>query len=364
MKALEKDRTRRYGSASEFAADIKRYLNHEAVLAVPPSLAYRTSKFARRYRAPLMTASVFALMLVVAAVVSIREGIRAKREAAIADAVNEFLQNDLLAQAGARAQSGPSTKPDPDLKVRTALDRAAVRIEGKFAKQPEVEASIRDTVGWTYLDLGSYPEARKQLERALELRRRVLGADDAKTLKTMTSLGRVALEQGKYTEAEALEGQALEAQRRVLGLEHPDTLLSMHDLAAIYLNEGKYAQAAGLDAQALEIRKRVLAPEHPDRLLSMSDLAADYVYEREYAQAESLDAQTLEIRKRVLGPEHPDTLGSMNNLAAVYMNEGKYAEAESLDAQTLEIRKRVLGPRASPHADVPEQPGYRLPGGG
>ena len=132
MKALEKDRARRYGSASEFAADIGRYLNHEPVLAVPPSVAYRARKFARRYRAALATACAFALVLIVAAVVSIRQGIRANREAASPQAVNDFLQNDLLAQASAANQSGPSAKPDPDLKVRTALDRAAARIAGKF----------------------------------------------------------------------------------------------------------------------------------------------------------------------------------------------------------------------------------------
>jgi eukaryotic-like serine/threonine-protein kinase len=348
MKALEKDRARRYGSASEFAADIKRYLNHEAVLAVPPSLAYRTRKFARRYRAPLTTATVFALMLLVAAVVSIREGVRAKREAAIADAVNEFLQNDLLAQAGASTQAGPNAKPDPHLEVRTALDRAAERIEGKFTKQPDVEASIRDTIGWTYQDLGLYPEARKQLERALELRRRALGAEDAKTLKTLTSLARVAFQQGKYAEAEALQSQALDAQRRVLGSEHPDTLASMNSLAVVYEEEGKYAQAEGLDTQILEIQKRVLGPEHPHTLRSMSSLAIVYDDEGKHTQAEGLYAQTLEVRERVLGPEHPETLMSMSNLALVYAYEGKYAQAEALGVQTLEIRKRVLGPE-HPH---------------
>jgi eukaryotic-like serine/threonine-protein kinase len=344
IKALEKDRVRRYGSSSEFAADIKRYLKHEAVQAVPPSLAYRTRKFARRYRAPLAIASAFGLVLVAAALVSIREGVLANREAAIAAAVNEFLQNDLLAQAGASAQFGRGTKPDPDLKVRTALDRAAERIEGKFAKQPEVEASIRDTMGRTYLDLGLYAEARKQLERALELRRRSLGSQDAKTLKTMTILGRVALQQGKYVEAEALESQALEAQRRVLGPEHPDTLLAMGNLAGVYEGEGKYAQAEALYVQTLGIRKRVLGPEHPETLGSMNNLAIVYEDEGKYAQAESLVNEALETRKRVQGPEHPDTLISMNNMAWIYQLEGKYAQAEALDAQTLEIKKRVLGP--------------------
>ncbi len=385
-KALKKNPQERYASVTAMADDLRRYLKHEPISARPDTFGYRTVKFVRRNRVVLATASAVALVLVAAAVVSIREGIRANREAAMAEAVNDFLQNDLLAQAGASAQSGPISKPDPDLKVRTALDRAAEQIEGKFAKQPEVEASIRDTMGQTYWDLGLYLEACKQWERVLELRQRVLGADNAKTLKTMSRLGRAAILQGKYAEAEALESQVLEAQRRVLGSEHPDTLastntlagiysaegkfaqaegvlthaleterrvlgpehpatlISMHDLAYYYLEEGKYAQAAELQTNSVEIMKRVLGPEHPDTLRSMSYLAFAYDREGKHPQAEALETQTLEIMKRVLGPEHPNTLNSMNFLAAVYTEEGKYAQAEALFTQALEIKKRVLGP--------------------
>ena len=344
LKALEKDRSRRYGSPSDFALDIARYLNNEPVLAVPPSVAYRARKFARRYRVALVTACAFALVLIAAAVISIRQSIRANKEAAVAQAVNDFLQNDVLAQASASNQAGPSAKPDPDLKVRTALDRAAQRITGKFDRQPEVEASIRDTIGQTYIDLGLYPEARKQLERALDLHRRVLGAENPKTLKTMSRLGRTAELQGKYAEAETLLGRALEIERRVLGPEHPDTLSTMNNLASDYYYQGKYAQAEALDSQTLEIRRRVLGPEHPDTLGSMNNLADVYGAQGKYAQAEALDSQTLEIRRRVLGPEHPGTLASMNNLAIVYYFQGKYAQAEALDSQTVEIERRVLGP--------------------
>ena len=325
LKALEKERSRRYPSASEFAADVKRYLNHEAVQAVPPSLAYRARKFARRYRVALATATAFALVLLVAAVISIRQSIRANREAAVAEAVNEFLQNDLLAQAGASAQSRPNAKSDLHLEVRTALDRAAERIEGKFAKQPEVEAAIRDTMGWTYVDLGLYAEARRQLQRALELRRLVAGANDPATFTIVARLGWVAFRQGKYAEAEALESEAWEAQRRILGPEHPDTLASENNLAIVYRDEGKYAQAEQLHAQTLEIRKRVFGPDDPNTLFSMSTLANDYDDEGKYAQAEALHVQTAEIRKRVLGPEHPETLSSVADLAIVYTEEGKYA---------------------------------------
>ena len=344
LKALEKDRSRRYGSVSDFAADIGRYLNHEAVLAVAPSVAYRARKFARRHRGALVTACAFVAVLVAAAVVSVRQSIRANREAAVAQAVSDFLRNDLLAQAGASTQSGPRTKPDPDLKVRTALDRAAQRIAGKFDKQPEVEAAIRDTMGQTYMDLGQYPEARTQLERALELRRHTLGAEDQKTLATARNLGNVALRQGKDAEAESILTNTVATQRRVLGAEHAETLASMIRLESVYEHETKYTQAEALAAQVVEVQRRKLGPENLSTLASMMSLALAYYDQGKYDQAEKLDNQIVESFRRVLGPEHPNTLGSMNNLALVYIGESKYAEAEALLSQTLDIKRRVLGP--------------------
>ena len=344
LKALEKDRPRRYGSPSDFAADIGRYLRNEAVLAAPASAAYRARKFARRHRWGLATAIAFVLVLIAATVISVTQSLRATREAAAAQAVNDFLQNDLLAQASVVNQSGPGAKPDPDLKVRTALDRAAARIAGKFDKQPELEASIRDTMGETYRELGLYTEARKQLERALDLRRRSLGAANPATAKTMSRLGSTALFQGKNAEAETLLAQALAIQRRVLSSEHPDTLYSMNSLANVYSEQGKYAQAEPLYSQTLEIRRRVLGPEHRGTLASMHNLALVYSDQKKYAQAEALFKQTLEIERRVLGPEHPITLISMDGLGREYRAESKYAQAEALDAQVLEIQRRVYGP--------------------
>src|SRR5581483_2800472 len=284
LKALEKSRSRRYDSPSDLAADIRRYLGNEAVLAVPPSAAYRARKFVYRYRALLATICAFVLVLIVAAVVSIQQSLRADAQAAVAQAINDFLLDDLLAQASPVTQSGPSTRPDPDVKVRTVLDVAAKRISGRFERQPKVEAAIRDTIGQTYDALGLYPEARKQFERARDLYQRVLGPTNPATVKTESKLGWTAFRQGKYGEALTLFSESLDIQRRVLGPEHFDTLFTMNGLAAAYRAQGKYAQA------------------------------------------ESLFKNTLMIRRRVLGPEHRSTLGSINNLASIYTVQGKYAE--------------------------------------
>jgi len=384
LKALEKDRARRYGSPSDFALDIARYLNNEPVLAVPPSVAYRARKFARRHRGALVTACAFALVLIAAAAISIRQSIRANQEAAVAQAVNDFLQNDMLAQASALNQS--TAKPDPDLKVRTALDRAAQRISGKFDREPDVEAAIRGTIGQTYMDLGLYGAGKIQLERALGLERAQFGADSPKTLRTLSRLGYLADLEGHDSEAEKLLTQAVDAQRRVLGPEHPNTLLTLSTLGIVYWRQGKEAQAEATDKQLMATERRVLGPEHrdtvntmnnlalvywregklkdaealgrkvvdidrrlrgsehPDTLKAMNNLAGIYGLEEKWAEAEALDAQTLEIRRRVLGPEHPLTLSSMNNLSTVYEGEGKYAEAETVADQSLQIQRRVLGP--------------------
>jgi tetratricopeptide (TPR) repeat protein len=350
-KALEKDKARRYGSAAELASDIRRYLTDEPITARPPNASYELQKFARRHKALVAGAAVVFLVLAAGVVASTWEAMRARTaesaaagEAATAQAINDFLQNDLLAQASISNQSGPGTNPDPDLKVRTALDRAAGRIAGKFDRQSEVEAAVRDTIGQTYLDLGLYPEARKQLERALQLRRGVLGPENAKTLKTMTSLGWTFELQGKTAEAEALLSQALEAQRRVSGPEHPDTLPAMIALADAYHEEGKYAQAAALLRQALKISSRVMGPEHPTTLSAMEGIAREHTALQEWAQAEAILEKTVDIRRRAWGPEHPATLLSMNQLANAYGELGKYAQAEALHYRLLDIRRRLLGP--------------------
>jgi hypothetical protein len=190
-------------------------------------------KFVGRYRLGLAVAAAFIVLLAAGVVVSAWEAVRARRAEAEVRAVNEFLQNDVLAQASASTQAAPNTKPNPDLKVRTALDRAAARIEGKFAGQPLVEASIRQTIGTTYLDLSLFLDAERQFERALKLRQRFLGDKSRDTLSSMSGVARALERQGKFAEAEPLQARVLEVQRRVLGEEDPNTLSSLHSLAVI-----------------------------------------------------------------------------------------------------------------------------------
>jgi eukaryotic-like serine/threonine-protein kinase len=349
-KSLEKDKARRYASAAELASDIKRHLRDEPISARPASATYQLQKFARRHKAFVLGIAAVFVVLLAGIIVSTWQAARARRaeqgareEAATAKAVNDFLLKDLLSQAGATAQARTATKPDPDLKVRTALDRAATRIEGKFATQPAVEASIHFTIGNAYRELGLFPEAERHLIRAVDLRRRVLGEEHPDTLSGDNNLGQLYREQGKYAEAEKVLTKVMETRQRVLGDEHEQTLITMANVGLVLHEQGKYDRAEPILTRVLETEKRVRGEEDPETLVSMLNLAKLYGDLGKLAQAEALLTRASEVGRRTLGEEHPHVMGALNNLAAVYYLQGKYAEAEPVWTTLLRVKKRVLG---------------------
>jgi hypothetical protein len=352
LKALEKERSRRYSSPSDLAEDIGRYLRNEAVLAVPPSAAYRARKFARRYRAALATLCAFVLVLIVAAGVSIRQSLiankqreRADAEAAIAKAVNQFLQEDLLSQANPEQQGGAGARPDPEVKARTLLDRAAAVAGKRFAKQPLVEAAVEHTIGKSYLGLGLYPLAEIHLRRAYELTAAHRGADDPQTLDLLMMVSEVAVQQNKYAEAVATAKTVFERETRRLGPEHPQTTVAMQNLASLYFQNNQYAEAEPLAKKAIEIQSRRDGYDDIHTLDSSDTLAAIYIREGRYAEARALLAKGLESYRRLYGPDHPFTGREMFGLGKVLEGEGNYAEAEKVLLQVVALYRRAYGAR-------------------
>jgi hypothetical protein len=382
LKALAKDRSHRYSTPSDFAADIRHFLNQEPVLAVPPSATYRWRKFARRYRVAIATAAAFVIVLVAATAISVRQSIRANRESATARAISDFLQNDLILQASAQYQGG---RPDPDLKVRTLLDRAAAHVSEKFKGQPENEASLRMTIARAYNGVGDVQHARSNMERSVELFRSTLGPDHPKTFESENMLAFTMINQGDFEKAEAILGPAFIREQRVLGRQHRTTLAAMEYLSNLKKYTGSIDEAAALKKELIEIGKRVDGSEAANTLMSMSSYATILYGQGKYTEAEAQLREVLEIERRgsgtsslvalrarsllaqalnaehrfqeaeamlndliedqlrAFGPEHPSRLASMTALAEVYAGAKRYAEAEALHLKILEIKRRVLG---------------------
>ena len=344
MKALEKERTRRYGSPSELAADIQRHLQDQPVLAGPPSASYRAGKFVHRHRFGVGVAvAAVALLVAFATTMALqtrrisRERDRANREAETSKRVSEFMSDMFKVSDPSRARGNTIT-------AREILDKASKDIHTGLSTDPEVQARMMNVMGGVYDNLGLYPQAQSLFTDAVQIRRRVLGPENPETLRSMNRMSAVLREQGHYPEAEKLERDTLDIQRRILGPEHPDTLASISQLAAILYYEGRYTEAEKLGQQALESKHRILGPEHPETLWSMVILASIFFDEGRLPDAEKLYHDALEVRRRTLGPDHPDTLSLMDGYATTLAEEHRNDEAEKLLRETLDIRHRVLGP--------------------
>jgi len=344
MKAIEKDRSRRYGTANELSADLARYLQNQPVVAGPATAGYRIRKYAARHRFGLGAAAGALVLLagfVVAQAFELRrvrqERDRADRERDRASRVTDFMTRMFQV-------SDPSEQRGNSITAREILDKAAKDIDTGLAKDAELQAQMSRTMGNVYFNLGLYTQAQSLEQHAREILQRTLGPDNPETMRATAGLARIYERQGRYGEAEALQREALDAQRRVLGPQHKDTLNSMNNLAVELDSEGHFAEAEKLARETLEERRRALGPADPDTVRSMNNLAMVLDDEGHYAEAEKLDRETLELQRRILGPENPDTFAPAVNLANVLRVEGQYAEAEKLNREMLGIMRRVLGP--------------------
>jgi serine/threonine protein kinase/tetratricopeptide (TPR) repeat protein len=362
LKALEKDRNRRYGTPASFAEDIDRYLRREPILARPPSTAYRVTKFVQRNRAAVLTAAVVVAALLAGIAVATWQAVsawraevaalgaaeaerRAKEEAeareAESRAVLKFVENKVFSAARPVGRPGGQ---GPKVTLRKAVEGSLPYVATSFPDQPLIEARLRQTLGMSFEYLGDAKTAAEQFEAARDLYARHRGPDHPSTLRSMNNLAISYGDLGRYADALRLHEQTLALLKTKLGPDHPDTLVSMNNLANSYAAVGRRADALRLREQTLALRQEKLGPDHPDTLASMHNLAISYGDLDRYADALRLHEQTLALMKAKLGPDHPDTLASMEKLATAFADLGRHGDALPLSRETLALRKEKLGP--------------------
>ena len=371
MKCLEKNRTRRYETANGLARDLERYLHDEPVEARSPSASYRLRKFTRRHKTMLTTVMAFVLLLIAGTTVSAWQAVRATaerdakeearqaeaaqrrqaveakqradEEAAIAKAVNEFLQQDLLGQADIGNQPAGAAR-NKNITVRELLDRAADRINAKFKGQERTEAAIRLTMGTAYEGLGDFEKAQLHMERSLELLTQAPGSDQSDALECMNRLGLLYRRRGHYDEATRLFEKVLERRRLLSGDDHRETLAAMHNLAALYREMGRLDDAESMTKRTLEIMQAKLASDDPDLLAAINNYGLLLLSRGRFADAEPHLKRVVKGLGMQQGPDHPLTLTCTNNLASCYMELGRLDDAEPLYRKVLEIRLARFGP--------------------
>jgi serine/threonine protein kinase len=381
MKALEKDRTRRYETASGFARDIERYLADEVVEARPPSRGYRLQKFVKRNKVQVIAATLVLLTLL-AGIVGTSWGMwqanrarvaerdradgersakidaqrardaeakqraladaqrdKAREEAAKSQTINDFLTKDLLTQA-----EPANNSVEDKVTLLEVLDRAAEKVGTRFADQPELESSLRWTIAQTYHGLASWAKAEAQWRAVLEAARK-RDPRSAEAYQAQGLLAHILFHRGRPT-AEYLEmaEAAAKGLERTLGPDHPATLITLKGLAAAFQADGKLPEAIALYERIRDAEIATLGPDHLDTLITLNNLAAAYQTAGRLPEAIALYERVRDAPIAKLGPDHPKKLTTLSNLAGAYREVGKLPEAIALFERVRDAQIAKQGP--------------------
>ena len=401
-KALEKDPDQRYASAAQLAADIRRNLDDEPIVARPASAVYQIRKFARRNKG-LVGGLVATFVVLIIGLLStgyflfeathqrdkaiaardeahaareqadsarVRADLARDRTSAVAAFQAKVLQNlqanafgkqlmkalrdevdDAFAESDDVDAEGlkknlrriNSTNVARNLLSGALADRALSRIEDGFTEDPVTEAELRYSVAQMYGNLGVFSAAAEQYERELALRREHQGSDHEETLSAMTNLGLTYREMGRIRDSKSLYQEVLDRRRRIHGDDDITVLNSMGNLAGLLQYKGDLAEAEALLRTVMEGTERIKGPEDTVTLRRRNTSCAVLLKQQKIDEALACFKELYETRNRVNGADHKETITVRNNLMGTLFKAGRFEEAEPIARDVLASSVRVLG---------------------
>jgi eukaryotic-like serine/threonine-protein kinase len=393
MKALEKDRQRRYATTNGLVMDIERYLAGEAVLARPPSAAYRFRKLFRRNRLLFGALSAIGTIFVIGFVAvtfaltreraAHHEADKSRREAeadkARSEEVTRFLEDILDGAAPSVALTRDKTV------MKAILDKAAKRLAVELANQPAIQADLRTRLGKVYGDIGQHAQAEAMFREALATRIRHFGEESEPASDVMYELGHALGLQSRDDEGESYTRRAFAIRQKLFGEKHLKVAECYTELGSIYWGrkqlpeaesvlrkslvmhgelhgedspwlgdarvglgsvlfaQGKYREAEQLFRQAMTNWEKALDENHPSIVLCVNNLAAVLSAQGKDAEAEPLIRGALATRRKLYGEEHPAVANSLHGLARLLIRQNRSAEAEVAARESFAVARKVWG---------------------
>jgi serine/threonine-protein kinase len=338
LKAMQKEPQRRYASAEQLAADIRRHLDGLPVLARRDTVAYRMEKFVRRHRWGVGFSAAALVSIIVFSVTVTQLWRQAVRERDRSEAISGFLQELFEIP-------DPSQSRGEQVTAREVLDRGTERISRDLQKQPELRAALMDTMGRVYRTLGLFEPARKLNEESLAIRREILGEDHLLVAESLQNLAVLRREMGDDAAAEPLLREALAIQRKHGATDTAVHAKALNDLAAVLEEKGDLETAEKLYTESLALKRKLLGSEHEDVARGLNNLGRLRHRQKDYQSAERYYQQSLSMRRRLFGEIHPEIANTLNNLAVLFEDEGDLGRAEKMYREVLEMRRKLYGER-------------------
>jgi tetratricopeptide (TPR) repeat protein len=357
---MEKNRDRRYETASAFADDLDRFLQNEPVVACPPSAGYRLRKFILRNKASVIVATATTGALLVGLALAMIGFVQARRQADRADRAAESARMQVVRSERVSAflkdmlqGVGPSVALGRDTAMlREILDKTTQRLDD-LNDQPIVEAELRTTLGNVFVELEDFDRAAAMHGKALALRKKHLGDENPEVAASLNDLGIAYYGQSlarndkrKLTESADAHRQSLAMRRRLFGEKHPDIATSLNNLAESLRKqrgEANFAEAEKLHRESLAMRRELFGGEHLAVAASLHELGIMLRHLRKFSEGETLLREGLAMRRKLLGDEHPDVAASLNALGLLLFGAGQLVEAEANIRDALAMRRKLYG---------------------
>ena len=335
LTAMQKDSTRRYALTDALLDDLHRYSARLPIRARPDSLGYRARKFFQRHRVGVAAGAAIVVAVAAGFAGTVWQARVARREAAKATAVKDFLTGLFLA-------SDPVHARGRELTARELLDRGRIAVDTGLVRQPELQIELLNVLASTYREIGFHPQSDTLFVRAMKLATDTYGLESAQVATLANGWAATLLMAGQYDKADSVLTRALAAHRRAGGSMTPGTSTAMSNLASVYQAKGKFDRSEELYREALAIERKLYGDRHLDVAKDLNSLGVLlWRVGGRNAEADSAVRAGLEIRRAVLDPDHPDVIISQHNLAAVLFSNGDTKGAEELEREVIAKRRRL-----------------------
>ena len=313
-------------------------------------LAQREAHRRQRRMMALTTAAVVGMTITSGlAVTAYLARLEAEEQRQIAEIEAETARQTTEFMVGLFEVSDPSEALGNTITAREILDRGVERIDSELADQPEIQATLKDTMGTVYTSLALYNDAVGLLEGALDTREDLIGADSPEIASSLNHLGEVLGLRGDFADAQSLFEQALTVLENAGQGEALEAAFSLNSIGEMLAAQGEFDTAEPHFIKALDVRRKLLPAYHPEIAESLQALGINYYETGEAELAVTYLRDAVAMQRELHESTHPDLAAALNDLGFAVAQMGDFVEAEELFRETLAIWRQVLG---DTHPDV------------
>ncbi len=350
LVALRNEAERRSSAVEQFAADVQRHLDGMPVLARADAWSYRAGKFLARHALVAGLAAAFVALLIGFSITTYVQSGRIAQERDVAqversraqtaqrraEAVSEFLIDSFQL-------ADPSHARGKEITAREILDQGAARITKELGAQPDLQATLLDTIGSVYLSLDLPADAQPLIEQGLAVRRGLYGERHVDIAGSLYSLNRVYEKKGDLKTAESLAVDSLAINSLLTGAGSVETAGSLCRLGVIQHARGDVEHAEQHLNECLRIRIAQLGKDHELVTVPLDNLARIAQERHDFATAERFYREAIRIDLQHHRQDHPQYIRHLHNLATALHEQGNLDAAEPLYRQTVDLLRQVLG---------------------